>query len=143
MSHLLTNQTSGLLEVFSTDELVEISRGNGYAHDSARKDLDGDVGPAADVALAIGAQLREPFAARVLSAYYFHKGREAAFRTMLSGQSLSMVRLFTLLAFYMIGACQRDTASMYIGVAAKAASVLSLHRPSTSSSSSESELSSK
>jgi hypothetical protein len=91
----------------------------------------GEALAAFNVALAIGAQLHEPSSNRALSTWYFHQGREVAFKTMLGGQSLSMIRLFTLLAFYMIGACQRDTASMYLGVAAKAAAVLSLHRAST------------
>ncbi|KIW18002.1 hypothetical protein PV08_02289 [Exophiala spinifera] len=134
--------TSGLLELFSTDELADMYRSNVYAHDPPGWGLDGDLIPATDVALAIGAQLREPFTCRAHSTYYFRNGREAAFKTMLGRQNLSMVRLFTLLAFYMIGACQRDTASMYLGVAAKAACVLSLHRASTYSNSSESESSS-
>jgi len=46
---------------------------------------------------------------------------------MLTNQSLSTVRLFLLLAFYMLGACHRNAASMYLGVAVKAAIVLGLH----------------
>lgn len=41
-----------------------------------------------------------------------------------------MVRLFLLLAFYMVGACRRNTASIYLGIAARTAIVLSLHIPS-------------
>lgn len=40
-----------------------------------------------------------------------------------------MVRLFLLMAFYMLGACQRNAAAMYLGVATKAAVVLGLHYP--------------
>jgi hypothetical protein len=42
-----------------------------------------------------------------------------------------MVRLFLLLSFYMLGACNRNAASMYLGVAAKATVVLGLHHLSS------------
>ncbi|KAH7037412.1 uncharacterized protein B0I36DRAFT_313999 [Microdochium trichocladiopsis] len=45
---------------------------------------------------------------------------------MIANPSLSMVRLFLLMAFYMLGACHRNAASMYLGVASKAAVVLGL-----------------
>lgn len=87
---------------------------------------------AVNIALAIGAQLHSSSdELKDLAASHFWHGREIAFKGMLGVQSLSMVRLFTLLAFYMIGACQRDTASMYLGVAAKAAAILGLHRSGT------------
>jgi hypothetical protein len=125
-------QTSGLLDLFSNEELDVL-----LAEDETRprsEHLSSEIDEtlaAFNVALAIGAQLHEPSSNRALSAWHFRQGREVAFKTMLGGQSLSMIRLFTLLAFYMIGACQRDTASMYLGVAAKAAAVLSLHRASS------------
>lgn len=46
---------------------------------------------------------------------------------MLEDPCLDMVRCFLLMAFYMLGACRRNAAFMYIGVAAKAASALGLH----------------
>lgn len=47
---------------------------------------------------------------------------------MLRDPTLDMVRSFLLMAFYMLGACHRNAAFMYLGVAAKAASALGLHR---------------
>ena len=47
---------------------------------------------------------------------------------MLRDPSVEMVRNFLLMAFYMLGACHRNAAFMYLGVAAKAASALGLHR---------------
>lgn len=80
--------------------------------------------------MAIGAQARtaDPSDTQ-LAAAYFNRARQAAFEGMLAHPSLSMVRLFLLLAFYMLGACQRNAAFMYLGVASKAAVVLGLHQP--------------
>lgn len=81
-------------------------------------------------ALAIGAQVRplgDPSSRIELD--YFCRAQRVAFENMLTSQSLSMVRLFLLLAFYMIGACRRNTASIYLGIAARTAIVLSLHNP--------------
>jgi hypothetical protein len=82
------------------------------------------------IALAIGAQVRplgDPSSRIELD--YFCRAQRVAFENMLTSQSLSMVRLFLLLAFYMVGACRRNTASIYLGIAARTAIVLSLHNP--------------
>lgn len=47
---------------------------------------------------------------------------------MLCDPSVDMVRNFLLMSFYMLGACHRNAAFMYLGVASKAASALGLHR---------------
>lgn len=46
---------------------------------------------------------------------------------MLENPSLEMVSLFLLMSFYMLGACRRNAAFMYLGVAARAAVALGLH----------------
>jgi hypothetical protein len=83
---------------------------------------------ALEVALAIGAQAGDPNdSSFLLASSYFSHARKVAFEDMLTNQSFSTVRLFLLLAFYMLAACHRNTASMYLGVAAKAAIVTGLH----------------
>jgi len=83
---------------------------------------------ALDVALAIGAQAGDPNdSSFVLASSYFSHAQKVAFDDMLTNQSFSTVRLFLLLGFYMLAACHRNTASMYLGVAAKAAIVTGLH----------------
>jgi hypothetical protein len=49
-----------------------------------------------------------------------------AFQDMLMSQSLGKIRLFILLAFYGLGACNRNSAAMFLAVAAKAAVILDL-----------------
>lgn len=52
-----------------------------------------------------------------------------AFYNMLQDPTLAMVRIFLLMAMYMLGACRRNAAFMYIGIASKAAMILGLHAP--------------
>lgn len=79
--------------------------------------------------LAIGAQSRGLLSSDLsYAATFFSQGQELAFRDMLRDPSVEMIRNFLLMAFYMCGACHRNAAFMYLGVAAKAASALGLHR---------------
>lgn len=52
-----------------------------------------------------------------------------AFERMLDDPTVNLVRTFLLMAFYMLGACRRNSAFMYIGVASKAADILGLDMP--------------
>lgn len=45
---------------------------------------------------------------------------------MLEDPNIDMVRAFTLMAFYMLGACRRNAAFMYLGVATRAAVAIGL-----------------
>ncbi|KAJ4375337.1 hypothetical protein N0V83_002423 [Neocucurbitaria cava] len=115
--------TSGLLHLFSSadsDDFMELT-----GADTKREDL-----AAHDMVLAIGAQARAngPRDAQT-AAMYFSRAQSIAFEDMLTHTSLSMVRLFILLAFFALGACQQSAAFMYLGVASKAAIVLGLHQP--------------
>lgn len=83
-----------------------------------------------DAALAIGAQARasEPLDLQFATAY-FTRSRAVAFEDMLANPSVAVVRLFVLLSFYTLGACRQIPASIYLGIASKAAVVLGLHQP--------------
>jgi hypothetical protein len=61
------------------------------------------------------------------AAKYFAKGQQIAFEGMLKDPSINMVKIFLLMTFYMLGACHRNAAYMYLGVASKAAAALGLH----------------
>lgn len=81
------------------------------------------------VALAIGAQVKGSEEDTRIANGYFRRARQVAFDDMLMGQNIGTVRLFLLMGFYMLGACHRNAASMFIGVAARAAINLELHIP--------------
>lgn len=94
---------------------------------SSSPSVEADLAPLY-MAIAIGAQFRASSDAdRHLASSYLRKVQKLAFEGMLYDTSLSMVRLFTLMAFYMMGACRRNTAAIYLGVASKAAVALGLH----------------
>lgn len=78
--------------------------------------------------VAIGAQCYGPTKdAVVWAAELFSFARKLAFAQMLESPSLDLVRVFLLMAFYMFGACRRNSAFMYLGIASKSADILGLH----------------
>lgn len=78
--------------------------------------------------IAIGAQCRGHGADDLAwAAKLFSYARKLALARMLENPSLQLVRVFLLMAFYMFGACRRNSAFMYLGVASKAADILGLH----------------
>lgn len=78
--------------------------------------------------VAIGAQCHGPTKdAATWAAELFSFARKLAFAHMLEIPSLDLVRVFLLMAFYMFGACRRNSAFMYLGIASKSADILGLH----------------
>ncbi|CAI7629707.1 unnamed protein product [Penicillium glandicola] len=122
--------TSGILNLFTNDEIrafmTERSIPLGATSQSRIRREDT---AALDLALAIGAQVEGDNEDQNLAKGYFCRARQIAFEDMLMGQSLSTVRLFLLMAFYMLGACHRNAASMFLAVATKAAIILNLQSP--------------
>lgn len=82
------------------------------------------------MALAIGAQARAsgPIDAQYATAC-FTRARTIAFEDMLANPSVAVIRLFVLLSFFTLGACRQTPASIYLGIASKAAVVLGMHQP--------------
>lgn len=84
-----------------------------------------------DLMVAIGAQSC-PNDRKTLQVerFYFARGQRRTFANMLEDPSLDLVRVFLLMSFYMLGACRRNTAFMYLGVASRAAVALGFHAES-------------
>ncbi|KAK1515585.1 uncharacterized protein CCOS01_12783 [Colletotrichum costaricense] len=80
-----------------------------------------------DMVMAIGAQCSSALEAQDHSFTFFRKAQRQAFSGLLEDPDLDMVRLFLLMAFYMLGNCRRNTAYMYISIAVRAALALGLH----------------
>ncbi|KAG8667820.1 hypothetical protein FPOAC1_012659 [Fusarium poae] len=80
-----------------------------------------------DLVMAIGAQCESLESSRTIGQAYFRRARSQAFVGFLEDPDLEMVRIFILMAFYMLGECRRNAAFMYLGIAAKAALALGLH----------------
>lgn len=58
---------------------------------------------------------------------HFARAQQAAFQHFLIEPSLDMIVSFILMAFYMFCACRRNTASLYLGIASRGATILGLH----------------
>ncbi|KAM0426440.1 hypothetical protein ACHAPT_008131 [Fusarium lateritium] len=62
-----------------------------------------------------------------MAAAFFADGQKTAFEGLLQHARPSTVRLFILMAYYMLGARRKTTAVIYLGVASKAAMMLGFH----------------
>ncbi|GES60117.1 hypothetical protein ATEIFO6365_0002044900 [Aspergillus terreus] len=122
--------TSGILDLFTAHEIHTLLAARDLPSKSvSHSSVSREDAAAMDVAIAIGAQVSGSEEDAYLANGYFYRARQLAFDDMLMGQSLGTVRLFLLMSFYMLGACHRNAASMFLGVAARAAIVLDLHGP--------------
>ncbi|KAH8698967.1 hypothetical protein BGW36DRAFT_293888 [Talaromyces proteolyticus] len=120
--------TSGILDLFTPHEIESfVSERSLFSMFTIHPNSRREDSAALDLALAIGAQVRGGPEEVEIAMGYFCRARQVAFEDMLMGQTISTVRLFLLMSFYMLGACHRNTASMFLGVAAKAAIILDLH----------------
>lgn len=82
----------------------------------------------ANLIIAIGAQCSKTEVITVqIQSFFFARGQQQAFAGMLEDPNLDLVRAFLLMSFYMLGACRRNAAFMYLGVATQAAVALGLH----------------
>lgn len=80
--------------------------------------------------IAIGAQCHAGDQSKLhLATSYFTRAQKAVFTGMLQAPSVNLARAFVLMAFYMLGACDRNAALMYIGVASNISIILGLHSP--------------
>ncbi|PYH92670.1 Zn(II)2Cys6 transcription factor [Aspergillus ellipticus CBS 707.79] len=119
-----SSATSGFISVLSDAEAMQAL--DSLIEPDSR--LDKTRMALADMIIAIGAQSskRNPAAER-LERFFFSRAQRTAFEGMLENPSLELVRLFLLMSFYMLGACRRNAAFMYLGVAVRAAMALGLH----------------
>lgn len=87
-------------------------------------------GAIVDLAIAIGGQCCDTTPESLRHAHKrFERAQKVAFDGMLLDPSLDMICIFLLMSIYMLGACRRNGAFMYLGVAARSAHALGLHVP--------------
>ncbi|KIW17522.1 hypothetical protein PV08_04716 [Exophiala spinifera] len=116
--------TNGFLDLFTRDEIEAYLTGATTPADGVH-----EYAPVAlDLVVAIGGQCRAlgPHDLRY-AVRCFSRAQKAAMASALEDPCLDMVRCFLLMAFYMLGACRRNAAFMYVGIAAQASSALGLH----------------
>lgn len=125
-------QSSGFLDLYTEHELTELislsTEEQNTSKSPASRPIDRTALASLYLMLAIGCQVRGGSRDDiVLATKYFNQGRQMAFEKMLEDPTMNLARAFVLLAFYMLGACRRNSAFMYLGVAAKSADILGLH----------------
>jgi hypothetical protein len=126
---LFFGQTNGFLDLFTREEI------EGYLTNITNTTTPANGGPgreytiaALDVIIAIGGQCRAQSTYDLLYAVRcFSRAQKVATASALEDPCLDMVRCFLLMAFYMLGACRRNAAFMYLGIASQASSALGLH----------------
>lgn len=118
------SQSSGFLDLFDKGDILErLGLENSTRENISREEL-----AILYLVIAIGGQCRGSSASDIQYATkYFFIGQQYAFEGMLKDPSINMLRAFLLMAFYMLGACHRNAAYMYLGVASKSAAALGLH----------------
>lgn len=126
--------SSGLLDLYTWRELagmIELAAAirTPGSNETGASETEKEAITALYLMIAIGAQCRGINEDLMCAAKYFSQARKLAFESMLQNPTVNMARIFLLLAFYMFGACRRNAAFMYIGVASKAAVILGLHVP--------------
>ncbi|KAL4993064.1 hypothetical protein BDV10DRAFT_33771 [Aspergillus recurvatus] len=118
--------TSGFINVLSDSEARQMLETTPLTNETPNKKM----AALRDIMIAIGAQSSKndisPAIMRV-ERFFFKRAQQCAFAGMLENPSVDLIRLFVLLSFYMLGACRRNAAFMYLGVAARAAAALGLH----------------
>ncbi|KAK5116839.1 hypothetical protein LTR85_009099 [Meristemomyces frigidus] len=115
--------TNGFLDLYSRAELLALLPQTNNALDAPNERT-----AALYIAIAIGGQCRASGPLDLqYSREYFSLGQQAAFLGMVEDPSLTLTRCFILMAFYMLGACRRNAAFMYLGIAAKSAYAIGLH----------------
>lgn len=129
---LMSCQSSGLLDLFSWDDvslMLEIHHvSTPDTGLSASQQLNSLDVACLYLMVAIGAQCCGLGPHDISCAdELFLCARKLALEKMLENPSLELVRAFILMSFYMLGACRRNSAFMYLGVASKAADILGLH----------------
>ncbi|KAG5927096.1 hypothetical protein E4U53_002927 [Claviceps sorghi] len=114
-------QTEGLIDLFDVSEAEEyLMLLDGNICSPQKRAVFGMV-------VAIGAQCKSASSAQDIGRSYFRQAQSNAFVDMLEDPDIDVVRLFVLMAFYLLGECRRNTAFMYLGIATRAAVALGLH----------------
>ncbi|KAG5923909.1 hypothetical protein E4U42_004801 [Claviceps africana] len=113
--------TQGFIDVFDASEAEEyLMLSDGNTCSRQKRAVFGMV-------VAIGAQCKSASSAQDIARSYFRRAQSDAFVDMLEDPDIDVVRLFVLMAFYLLGECRRNTAFMYLGIATRAAVALGLH----------------
>lgn len=127
------SQTTGIVYVYSPKQLLELleeteqGRGDSTAVGSPQACQKGAI---IDLAIAVGGQGCRTSPKTLYHAQkHFDRGQKVAFEGMLLNPTGELVAIFLLMSIYMVNACKRDGAFIYLGVATRVAHAIGMHLP--------------
>ena len=121
--------TNCVVDLFDEDELIE----NLPAWIYGRWAECTIPNPIYFLVLAIGAQTSTEDKDELAGALFTH-GRYLTAQSFMEDASMSTVQSYALITTYLLGACRRNAAFMYLGIAVRAAYAVGLHRKEVSAS---------
>ncbi|RBA17561.1 hypothetical protein FPRO05_11276 [Fusarium proliferatum] len=131
--HRFLVATTGIVYVYSPKQLLELleeteqGRGDSSASGSPQSCQRGAI---IDLAIAVGGQGCRTSPKTLYHAQkHFDRGQKVAFEGMLLNPTGELVAIFLLMSIYMVNACKRDGAFIYLGVATRVAHAIGMHLP--------------
>ncbi|EWY89672.1 hypothetical protein FOYG_10476 [Fusarium oxysporum NRRL 32931] len=125
--------TTGIIYIYSPKQLLELleeteeRRGRSGASGLSQSCQKGAI---IDLAIAVGGQGCRTSPKTLYHAQkHFDRGQKVAFEGMLLDPTGDLVAIFLLMSIYMVNACKRDGAFIYLGVATRVAHAIGLHLP--------------
>ncbi|KAH7169405.1 hypothetical protein DER46DRAFT_635317 [Fusarium sp. MPI-SDFR-AT-0072] len=125
--------TTGIIYIYSPKQLLELleeteeRRGHSGA---SRPSQPCQKSAIIDLAIAVGGQGCRTSPKTLYHAQkHFDRGQKVAFEGMLLDPTGDLVAIFLLMSIYMVNACKRDGAFIYLGVATRVAHAIGLHLP--------------
>ncbi|KAH7462781.1 hypothetical protein FOMA001_g18336 [Fusarium oxysporum f. sp. matthiolae] len=125
--------TTGIIYIYSPAQMLELLEKT----EQSRGHSDASVPPQAchkgaviDLAIAIGGQgCRTSPKSLYHAQKHFDRGQKLAFEGMLLDPTGDLVAVFLMMSIYMLNACKRNGAFIYLGVATRVAHAIGLHLP--------------
>ncbi|KFA46121.1 hypothetical protein S40293_03774 [Stachybotrys chartarum IBT 40293] len=123
--------TAGIIYLFEPEEMYDmLQQPCGSPEDADTFSQSAMRAAIVDLAIAIGSQSGDTSPSGLQhSQRHFARSQNMAFQGMLLDPSVDLICVFLLMSFYMLGACRRNGAFMYLGVAARSAHALGMHVP--------------
>ncbi|XEU94978.1 hypothetical protein FSHL1_000262 [Fusarium sambucinum] len=126
--------TTGIIYIYSPEQMLEIleeieesRKQNPHASESSSSRQKSAV---IDLAIAIGGQgCRTTPKSLYHAQKHFDRGQKLAFEEMLLDPTSDLVAIFMMMTIYLMNACKRKGAFIYLGVAIRLAHAIGLHLP--------------
>ncbi|PNP61389.1 hypothetical protein FNYG_13872 [Fusarium nygamai] len=125
--------TTGIIYIYSPKQLYELLEET--ENDGEHSSTSGSSKPCQkraiiDLVIAVGGQGCRTSPKTLYHAQkHFDRGQKVAFEGMLLDPTGDLVAIFLLMGVYMVNACKRDGAFIYLGVATRVAHAIGLHLP--------------